>query len=311
MRGSALFLMSCLSILGVNTVGIASSLLVPTKFPKTAADASFMTRNESKAADYDRFSELSPYEKFVLETADEYIHRQIDQDLAFVQTNNQQNVPARHVAGYCQTRQPGIPQDQKIPFGSPVLHDHFIFCSPYGDLNRGSGCRAHIGYDIGCTPESFNRPVFTPADGVVKLVKPNRPGGSAGNYIIIDHGNGFETWFLHLNQIFVSQNQHVSAGCQIGTIGNTGGSLETIKQNDPNPHFSSGISHLHYEIHYTGSLSSVTTDTGKTLAITHAWPNKTDSPNTQKSIDPTQFICVYDNFQHGYCGKTFPYLSCK
>ena len=307
-----------------------ASFLTPTKFPKTFADVDFISQVQLKTEDYDRYATLSPYEHFILEKADEGIEQQIAYDIAMEEQNdlahNQQqdtdssasnsdtNTPAQTPitatpaqpslppanGGYCAVRQPGIPANQKIPFGSPVLHEHFIYCSPYANLNRGNGLRPHTGYDIGCTLESFDRPIFTPADGVVKLVKPNQRGGSAGNYVIVDHGDGFQTWYLHLNQILVTKGQRVSAGCQIATIGNTGASLETRNPNNPDPRFRKSLSHLHYEIRYTGSLTSVTTGTGKTLLITHGWADN-------DSIDPTQFICVYDNFKYGYCGKTFPY----
>ena len=331
----------------IHSVCFGDSLLMPAKFPKTFSDVDFISKTKLKTEDYDRYATLTPYEKFILEKADENIEQQIAYDLAMEEQNDtahsqqqdtndpstsmdttastQQNTtpttnttapttPTQSSAqsqpttpvntnvngGYCAVRQPRIPQNQKIPFGSPVLHEHFIYCSPYANLNRGSGPRPHTGYDIGCTLESFDRPIFTPADGVVKLVKPNQRGGSAGNYVIVDHGNGFQTWYLHLNQILVTQGQHVSAGCQIATIGNTGASLETRNARDPDPRFRKSLSHLHYEIRYTGSLTSVTTGSGKKVLITHGWANNT-------SIDPTQFICVYDNFKHGYCGKTFPY----
>ena len=318
----------------IHSVCFGDSLLMPAKFPKTFSDVDFISKNKLKTVDYNRYATLSPYEQFILEKADENLEQQIAYDLAMAEqndiaqsqqqdttdtptstdanTSSTQNIttppaPPKKTDGnptlngqYCQIKQPGIPANQTIPFGSPVLHEHFIFCSPYANLNRGNGPRPHTGYDIGCTEDSFNRPIFTPADGIVKLVKPNQTGKSAGNYVIIDHGNGFQTWYLHLNTILVTQGQRVSAGCQIATIGNTGGSLESVRRGDTDPHFRKSLSHLHYEIRYTGSLTSVTTATGKKVLITHGWANNT-------SIDPTQFICVYDNFTHGYCGKTFPY----
>ena len=195
-----------------HTVSFASSLLSPTKFPKTFSDVDFVSKVKLKTEDYDRYATLSPYEHFILEKADENIERQILQDLADEEQNEQdqneqqpstdtpttdstpgQTTPIQPTSpaqpsqppaqdnnttvisgGYCEVRQPGIPANQKIPFGSPVLHDHFIYCSPYANLNRGSGSRPHTGYDIGCTEESFDEPIFTRAVGIVKLFKPNQ-----------------------------------------------------------------------------------------------------------------------------------------
>ena len=318
MKGWKKIIIFALSGVIICTVCVAESFLVPQKFPQTFNDLDFVSRMEVKAEGYDRYATLSPYEKLVLEAADDGIEEQIAQDLADAeQTPSQQpnqntstnetspgsqTTPPIATSGeYCKNRHNGIPANQNIPFGSPVLHEHFVYCSPYGNLDRGSGSRPHIGYDIGCTSESFGRPVFATADGVVTTVMPNRKGKSAGNYVIVDHGNGFQTWYLHLDQIHVTKGQRVSAGCQIGSIGNTGGSLESIKGDHSDlPHFDKKISHLHYEIHYTGSLTSVTTSTGKTLAIKHGWPN-INKQNTRTSIDPTQFICVYAHFGVGGC----------
>lgn len=59
-----------------------------------------------------------------------------------------------------------------------------------------------------------------------------------GNYIEIDHGNGYYTAYGHLNSFNVSPGQTVSRGDQIAISGNTG--------NSSGPH-------LHYEV-YIGGL---------------------------------------------------------
>ena len=62
-------------------------------------------------------------------------------------------------------------------------------------------------------------------------------GGGYGNYIIIDHGNGFLTLYGHLTEVNVEPGDKVKQGQHIGYMGSTG--------------FSTG-DHLHFEIRYNG-----------------------------------------------------------
>jgi len=58
-----------------------------------------------------------------------------------------------------------------------------------------------------------------------------------GKYVVIDHGNGFQTLYAHLHTILVQVGQSVSKGEKIGTVGQTGRATG---------------SHLHFEIRYNG-----------------------------------------------------------
>ena len=46
--------------------------------------------------------------------------------------------------------------------------------------------------------------------------------GSAGNYIVISHGNGLSTVYMHGSALYVSAGDVVSAGQSIAAVGSTG-----------------------------------------------------------------------------------------
>lgn len=62
-----------------------------------------------------------------------------------------------------------------------------------------------------------------------------------GNYIIINHLNGYETLYGHLSKITTTEGTIVEKGDKIGIMGSTGDST--------------GV-HLHFEIHKSGSLEN-------------------------------------------------------
>ncbi|APL95914.1 M23 family metallopeptidase [Sphingobium indicum] len=76
----------------------------------------------------------------------------------------------------------------------------------------------HGGVDIAGAP---GEPVVAPADGVVILAA-DRPFTLEGNLLMIDHGHGLNSAFLHLSRIDVIPGQHVVQGQRIGAIGATG-----------------------------------------------------------------------------------------
>lgn len=75
----------------------------------------------------------------------------------------------------------------------------------------------HSGLDIA---PGNGVPFVAPADGVVVLA---RTGFSLeGKLIIIDHGAGLNSAFLHASKIAVSEGQSVKQGQHIGNVGSTG-----------------------------------------------------------------------------------------
>jgi murein DD-endopeptidase MepM/ murein hydrolase activator NlpD len=76
----------------------------------------------------------------------------------------------------------------------------------------------HSGVDVAA---GSGAPVVSPADGIVVLAGP--PSFSLeGNLVIIDHGMGLNSAFLHLSSQNVRQGETVKQGQLIGRVGATG-----------------------------------------------------------------------------------------
>jgi murein DD-endopeptidase MepM/ murein hydrolase activator NlpD len=82
---------------------------------------------------------------------------------------------------------------------------------------NGEPRRPHYGLDIAAPTGS---PVFAPADGVVTLVHPDLY--FSGGTLVLDHGQGLSSTFLHLSRTLVEAGMRVSKGDLIGEIGATG-----------------------------------------------------------------------------------------
>ncbi len=75
----------------------------------------------------------------------------------------------------------------------------------------------HWGIDIA---NKTGTEIIAPADGLVILVHPGMY--LSGKTMIIDHGHGLISSFLHLNKIYVNHDTHVKRGQPIGSIGSSG-----------------------------------------------------------------------------------------
>jgi murein DD-endopeptidase MepM/ murein hydrolase activator NlpD len=102
-----------------------------------------------------------------------------------------------------------------------------------GYISSGFGYRAypdtefHPGLDI---VNDYGSPVYATAAGVVEE---SGWDYGYGYKIVIDHGNGYETWYAHNSRLLVSQGETVRKGEEIAEIGTSG--------------FATGP-HCHYEI---------------------------------------------------------------
>ncbi|MCQ2512622.1 MAG: peptidoglycan DD-metalloendopeptidase family protein [Lachnospiraceae bacterium] len=91
----------------------------------------------------------------------------------------------------------------------------------YFYVSSGFGARwgsFHAGIDI---PAPEGTPVKAVDGGIVVLARWS-PTYDTGNYIVIYHGNGVYSEYMHLSDIWVYDGQYVSQGQYIGAVGNTG-----------------------------------------------------------------------------------------
>ena len=112
------------------------------------------------------------------------------------------------------------------------------------DLNRiasGFGYRIdpvykttkfHAGLDFSA-PQGT--PIYATADGTVTTA--GNTGNGYGNYVVINHGYGYETLYGHMVRVKARNGQAVKRGEVIGWVGSTG------KSTGP---------HCHYEVHKNG-----------------------------------------------------------
>ena len=96
----------------------------------------------------------------------------------------------------------------------------------------GSRRYTHTGLDL-ATP--LGTEIYPIASGTITFAGPN---GSYGNKVVVDHGNGIESWYAHCSSIDVAVGTNVTTDTCIARVGSTG--------NSTGPH-------LHLEIRINGS----------------------------------------------------------
>lgn len=82
---------------------------------------------------------------------------------------------------------------------------------------NGEQTAFHAGLDIGA---GAGTPVRATADGIVVLVDPDMV--LSGQTVMIDHGLGLKSTYIHLSAIDVTDGQQVKQGDVIGKVGDTG-----------------------------------------------------------------------------------------
>lgn len=121
----------------------------------------------------------------------------------------------------------------------PLPYDGVYLTSYYGYRYHplDGDWRYHSGIDVSMSGAYGKNIVATRAGTVILSSLESESGTGYGNYIIIDHGDGYTSLYGHCSALLVSQGQHVSRGQIIARVGSTG--------------WSTGP-HLHFEVRYNG-----------------------------------------------------------
>lgn len=109
------------------------------------------------------------------------------------------------------------------------LSSHF---GPRADPFTGARSN-HTGIDMACPTGT---PILATASGTITY---SGTSPVFGYYVIINHGNGYQSLYGHMSKILVKKGQWVSQGTRIGLVGSTG--------------YSTGP-HLHFTVFKNGKL---------------------------------------------------------
>jgi murein DD-endopeptidase MepM/ murein hydrolase activator NlpD len=112
------------------------------------------------------------------------------------------------------------------PTAQPITPYEMPF--PCNEVWTGSSRRGHSpsvrAVDFNYPGGDLGKPVVAAAHGTVATAVTGRKRPSYGQYVVIDHGNGESTLYGHLDSVLVTVGQVVTAGTQLGTVGDTGNS---------------------------------------------------------------------------------------
>ena len=99
----------------------------------------------------------------------------------------------------------------------------------------------HSGLDL---QANVGTPVLAVGDGTVAFADER---GDYGNLVVVNHEEGLQTRYAHLDRITVLAGEKIKKGTQLGTVGSTG------NPDSPQPH-------LHFEVRYNSDLGWVAED---------------------------------------------------
>jgi len=113
------------------------------------------------------------------------------------------------------------------------INGHVTSYFGYRQSPGGIGSTNHQGIDIAA---AYGAPIYAADGGTIKF---SGWQGGYGYLVIIDHGNGYETYYGHNSELVVRAGDHVYKGQQIAEAGSTGNSTGN---------------HCHFGIKYNGTF---------------------------------------------------------
>lgn len=162
--------------------------------------------------------------------------------------------------------------------------DECIFTSPFGMRKfKGEAEKSHNGADYAA---NVGTPVYPALDGVVQKTS-NDPDGY-GNYIILEHTDGSETLYAHLNRVHVKEGQSVFSTTHtlIGDSGDTG----TVTG-----------PHLHFEYATEGPILGYPRPNGR-IDPHPCVSESSDTSSTTVSVRDSDCATI-EGSRHGTCMK--------
>jgi murein DD-endopeptidase MepM/ murein hydrolase activator NlpD len=148
-------------------------------------------------------------------------------DIERINASPTANVPSAEFTARRQPELARIAAARRIETGSSGWRQAFVWpvrgriSGRFGSqrIYRGEPGSYHSGIDI--ATGASGTPYVAPADGMVVLAA-ETPFTLEGNLLIVDHGMGLSSAFLHSSELFVREGEAVRQGQPIGRIGATG-----------------------------------------------------------------------------------------
>ncbi|MBO7256145.1 MAG: M23 family metallopeptidase [Bacteroidales bacterium] len=120
-----------------------------------------------------------------------------------------------------------------IPSGKPTQYTRIS--SPFGTRIHPITRKKHTHKGIDMAAPRMT-PIYATADATVTFAAYN---GGYGNFVKLNHENGYKTAYAHMHKIAVKNGDKIKKGDLVGYVGTTG---------------SSTGNHLHYEVYYKDQL---------------------------------------------------------